>query len=107
MPTWGTSCIEVVPQVAPLDDCWYASPQLFFTCYLHPKNGRLPKNQTYRTGPDDIFHHLVFFSTFEELKLPISGPMDRAGVTKLYEPSPTPHHAFMWLLQPTWWAEFP
>jgi hypothetical protein len=34
-------------------------------------------------------HHLVFFSTFEELKLPISGPMESAGVTKLYEPSPT------------------
>ena len=83
-------CIEEVPQDAPLDDCWYARPQLFFTCILRPKNGRVPKNPTYRTGPDDVFHHLVFFSTFEELKLPISGPMERAGVTKLYEPSPTP-----------------
>ena len=33
---------------------------------------------------------MVFFSTFEELKLPISGPMERAGVVKLYEPFPTP-----------------
>ncbi len=33
---------------------------------------------------------MVFFSTFEELKLPISGPMERAGVIKLYEPFPTP-----------------
>ena len=35
----------------------------------------------------------MFFSTFEELKLPATGPMDRATVTvttKLYEPSPTP-----------------
>ena len=40
--------------------------------------------------PDDLCYHLVFFSTFEELKLPISGPMERAGVTKLYEPMPTP-----------------
>ncbi len=32
----------------------------------------------------------VFFSTFEELDLPIKGPMEVAGVTKLYEPSPTP-----------------
>ena len=31
----------------------------------------------------------MFFSTFEELKLPATGPMDRA-TTKLYEPSPTP-----------------
>ena len=34
--------------------------------------------------------YMVFFSTFEELKLPISGLMERAGVTELYEPFPTP-----------------
>ena len=83
-------CIEEVPQDVPLEDCWYARPQLLFTCYLRPKHGRAPKNPTYRYGPDDIHKHLVFFSTFEELKRPISGPMERAGVTKLYEPSPTP-----------------
>jgi hypothetical protein len=33
---------------------------------------------------------LVFFSTFEELNLPIKGPMEGSGVIKLYEPSPTP-----------------
>ena len=42
------------------------------------------------TDADDLCYHLVFFSTFEELKLPINGPMERAGVTKLYEPFPTP-----------------
>ena len=78
------------PQDVPLEDCWYARPQLLFTCYLRPKHGRAPKNPNYRYGPDDIHKHLVFFSTFEELKLRISGPMERAGVTKLYEPSPTP-----------------
>jgi hypothetical protein len=31
----------------------------------------------------------VFFNTFEELTLPITGPMEDAGVVKLYEPSPT------------------
>ncbi len=33
----------------------------------------------------------MFFSTFEELKLPIKleGPMEDAGVVKLYEPSRT------------------
>ena len=50
-----------------------------------PKHGRAPKNPNYRYCPDDIHKHLVLFSTFEELKLPISGPMERAGVTKLYE----------------------
>jgi hypothetical protein len=50
----------------------------------------LPKNGLFKTGPDDLLYHLVFFNTFEELKLPIKGPMEDAGVIKLYEPSPTP-----------------
>ena len=83
-------CIEEDRHDVPLEDCWYARPQLFFTCVLRPKNGRLPKNRTYKTGPDDIECTLVFFSTFEELELPIKGPMEDSGVVKLYEPSPTP-----------------
>jgi hypothetical protein len=71
----------------PLEDCWYAHPQLFFTCVLRPKGGRKPKNPTYKTGLDDEVHSFVFFSTFEELDLPIKGPMEVAGVTKLYERS--------------------
>ena len=35
----------------PLEDFWYAHPQLFFKCYLLPKNGREPKNSTYKAGP--------------------------------------------------------
>jgi hypothetical protein len=50
----------------------------------------LPKTRTYKTGLDDIVYTLVFLSTFEELKLPIKGPMEDAAVIKLYEPSPTP-----------------
>jgi hypothetical protein len=49
----------------------------------------LPKNPLYMTGQDDLLFNLVFFSTFEELNLPIKGPMEDAGVVKLYEPSPT------------------
>ena len=40
--------------------------------------------------PDDKVYSFVFFSTLEVLNLPIKGPMEDAGVTKLYEPSPTP-----------------
>jgi hypothetical protein len=86
-------CIEEDRHDVPLEDCWYARPQLSFTCILRPKDGRLPKTRSYRsykTSPDDIIYTLVFFSTFEELKLPIKGPMGDAGVIKLYEPSPTP-----------------
>ena len=83
-------CIEEDCHAVPLEDCWYARPQLYFTCVLRPTNGRLPKNRTYKTGPDDIECTLVFFSTFEELTLPFKGPMEDAGVVKLYKPSPTP-----------------
>ncbi len=97
-------CIEEDRHDVPLEDCWYASPQLFFTCVLRPKDGRLPKSRTYKTDPNDIVYTLVFFSTFEELKLPIKGPMEDAGVIKLYEPSPTP--ASTWPMSTLWWAEF-
>ncbi len=91
-------CIEEERHNVPLEDCWYASPQLFFTCILRPNDGRLPKNRTYKTGPDDIIYTLIFFSTFEE---PIKGPMEDAGVIKLYE---TP--ASTWQMSRIWWAEF-
>jgi len=68
----------------PFDDCWYAHTQLFFQCHLRPSGGRPPKNPSYKIGPDDLLVNLVFFSTFEELNLPIHGPMEDAGVLKLY-----------------------
>ncbi len=68
----------------------------------------MPKNCCHKTGPDDIKYNLVFFSTFEELQLPIQGPMEDAGVIKLYEVICTiPDSVCMWLQQRTWWAEFP
>ncbi len=57
---------------------------------LHPKGGRKPKDGRHKTGPDDLRYNLVFFSTFKELTLPIKGPMEEAGVVKLYGPSQTP-----------------
>jgi hypothetical protein len=68
--------------------CTHTQPSFSYLC---PKDGRHPKNSTYKTGPDDdLCNHLVFFSTFEELSLPIHGPMeDDAGVVKLNEPTPT------------------
>jgi hypothetical protein len=82
--------IEDDPADVPLEDCWYARPQLIFTCHLRPADGRLPKNPSYRIGPDDLLLHLVFFRTFEELVLPIQGPMEDAKVIKIYDPSPIP-----------------
>ncbi len=82
-------CIEVDCHAVDLEDCWTALPQLFFNCYLRPKGGRMPKTCCHETGPDDLRYYLDFFSTFEELMLLIKGPMEDAGVVKLYEPSPT------------------
>ncbi len=48
------------------------------------------KDWRHKAGPDDLRYYLVFYSTFKELTLPIKGPMEDAGVIKLYEPSPTP-----------------
>ena len=78
------------PSDVPIAECWYARPQLFFTCNVRPKDGRPPSRANYTHGPDDIRLELVFFSTFESLDLPKDGPMEQAGVQKLYEPSPTP-----------------
>ncbi len=63
---------------------------VLFQCHLRPTGGRPPKNPSYKIGPDDLLFNLVFFSTFEELNLPIHGPMEDAGVLKLYEPGPIP-----------------
>ncbi len=100
-------CIEGDRHDVPMEDCWYARPQLFFTFVLRLKHGRLPKTGTCKTGPDDIIYTLVFFSTFEELKSPIKGPMEDAGVIQLYEVTmnhPQPP-ASTWLMSRIWWAE--
>ena len=81
----GQDTVLEDPVDVPLDDCWIARPQLYFTCHLRPANGRQPKaSRTY--GEDDIPVELVFFSTFEELALSGSDPMKSHGVAKYYEP---------------------
>ena len=55
-------CIEEDRLDVNLDDCWYARPQLFFKCHLRPKNGREPKNSSYKTGPGIYMHiHVYLF----------------------------------------------
>ncbi len=38
----------------PLEDCWTARPQLFFSCFRRPKGGRMPKTCRFKTGPDMV-----------------------------------------------------
>jgi hypothetical protein len=68
------------PTDVPLEECWIASPQLFFTCFLRPADGRRPKRAMDTFCLDDIRVDLVLFSTFTEAR----------GVLKYYDPSPTP-----------------
>ncbi len=89
VPPYPYSIAEDTADV-PWEDMWYARAQLFFTCHLRPSGGPQPKNPSYNIGPDDLLFNLVFFSTFEELDLPIHGQMEGAAVLKLYEPSLTP-----------------
>ena len=77
------------PSDVPIAEYWYASPQLFFTCNVLPKDSRPPSRANYTHSPDDIRLE-VFFSAFESMDLPKDCPMERAGVQKLYEPYPTP-----------------
>ncbi len=65
-----------------LEDCWHASPQLFFACHLCTSSEWPPKTPIKRIRPDDVLFSQVFFSSFEELKLPIHGPMEDARVPK-------------------------
>ena len=77
------------PSDMSLEDAWNTRPQLFFKCLLRPSNGTPPKHGNWTRGPHGMEACFVVFSTFEELKLPATGPMDSA-TTKLYESSPTP-----------------
>ena len=77
------------PTDVPPEECWFARPQLYLTCYLRPRDGRSPTGRrTY--GEDDIQVQLMFYITFGVLDLPCSGLMETHRVVKLYEPSPTP-----------------
>ena len=45
----------------PLEECWFAWPQLYFTCYLRSRDGRFPKGcSTY--GKDDAAVQLTLYS---------------------------------------------
>jgi hypothetical protein len=50
---------------------------------LRPTDGRFSK-ALFTYGEDDIQVALVFYSTFQQLDLPGSGPMDRQDVQKYY-----------------------
>ena len=80
------------PSDIPLEACLIASPQLFLTCFLRPAGGRHPKREMDMYGPNEILVDLEFSSTFEDLDLPGSCPMDleSKGIKQLNGRSQTP-----------------
>jgi hypothetical protein len=62
---------------------WYARPQLFFNCTLCPTGAKG------RSG-SHIEVSLVYFSTFEPIKLTPGSVMQRAGVPMLYDSASNP-----------------
>ena len=75
------------PTDVPLEECLFALPQLYFTCYLRPRartrDGRSPTGRrTYVV--DDIAVQSMFYSTFEALDLPGSTSMETCHVVQLY-----------------------
>ena len=42
------------PLGCPVDQCWYARPQLYFTCYLRPAGGRQSEKSNYTCCNDNI-----------------------------------------------------
>ena len=99
---WFYTALRKIAMMLPWKTVGLHCPSSSSAATCAQKGGRLPKTGCHKTGPDDISFLLVFFSTFEELTLPIKGLMEDAGVVKLYEPSPTPR-----LLQRTCWVESP
>ena len=67
------------PTDVPLEESWFAWPQLCFTCYhLRSRDGKSPIGcRTY--GEDDIAVQMMFYSFFEVLDLPCSGPMETSS----------------------------
>jgi hypothetical protein len=65
--------------------------------YLLRMEDHLSVATTNKASRYDLFYHLVYFNTFEDLNLPIKGPMEKAGVitatgklpVTVYDLSPT------------------
>ena len=75
--------LEDFDHVADMDitgggDVWYARPLLFFKCTLCP-TGRVHDTTTH------MVFSLVFFSTFEPIRLTLDSCMQKKGVPMLYE----------------------
>ena len=78
---------DVASAISDPASMWIIRPQLFFTCTLRPLNSR---PGPYNRYTEDISLSLVFFSAYDDLRLPCTGTMESNGVRKMYEPSPVP-----------------
>ncbi len=59
----------------------------FFHCTLCPIG---TVAGSFNCSDEDILLYLIFFSSFEELRLRTAGIMESKGIHRVYEPSPVP-----------------
>ena len=53
------------PTNVPLEEHWFALPQLYITCYVKPRTRMSPTgHRTYRKDASDLAVQLMFYSTF-------------------------------------------
>ena len=74
------------PSTVPFKECsvcWVVNPQLSFTSHLRLPDRLLPKAGCSTYG-EDFIQALVFYSTFKQLELPGSGPMERRACLHLH-----------------------
>ena len=59
------------------------APSAVLQVHFAPLKRKAPQEAgpSWTRGPNDLEATLVFFSTIEELKLPATGPMDRATIS--------------------------
>ncbi len=71
------------------------------TCHLRPTDrlSKASRMHLWSPGEDNIQVALVLYSTFEQLDLPGSGPMDKLDVQKYYERQFTVENDIYWALK--------
>jgi len=97
------------PPNVPLEDAWYARPQLFFTCWFRPMDGRPPSQGNYTIGPDDFemqVHHAtgVFLAHLKSCSCQQGAPWIMLQPSSMSRPR---HRYCSWPPSTMFWGECP
>ncbi len=83
------TCIEEDCHAVDLEHCWTALP-LSATCAQREEECQKTLGINRARLPDNSMFNLVFFSTVQDIALPIKGPMEDTGVVRfMNHPQPS------------------